>query len=269
MNKSGIQWLDGGYTWNPIKMRCARVSDGCKNCWHLRMAKRHAGNHTFSAGRRSAYSGHGPVLDEREMGAPSRVKKPSKIALQLMGDVFHESIADEWLSVIFAQMYNAHHHTFMVLTKRPERMRQWMEWYWNGGNNTLAIDNIWLGVSVENQKTADKRIPILLQTPASVRWISAEPLLEAVDIEEPGIDLCVVGGESGPGARPFDIAWARSIRDQCKSAGTAFYMKQVGERPNDCGNPAGIDRIEDRSGGDPSKWPADLRVRELPFGGQS
>jgi protein gp37 len=133
------------------------------------------------------------------------------------------------------------------------------------------LPNVWLGVSVENQQYADERIPLLLQTPAALRFISAEPLLGPLDLQPAvryaPIDWVIVGGESGPGARPFDLAWARSIVQQCQAAGVACFVKQVGAKPVFEGTPVGVFEgydYEDPKGGDPSEWPEDLRVREFP-----
>lgn len=146
------------------------------------------------------------------------------------------------------------------------------------GMKQWPLPNVWLGVSVEDQATADERIPLLLSAPAAVRWISAEPLLEAVDLESlpdgsvptgKTLDWVVVGGESGPDARPFDLDWARSLVDQCQAAGVAVFVKQLGSRPvreadRERGLAAGLVRLTDRKGADPAEWPAELRVQQYP-----
>lgn len=188
---------------------------------------------------------------------PLHWTRPRRIFVNSMSDLFHEDVPDHFITDVFRVMARAHWHTFLVLTKRPERMRDYM-----GSDSALEFDqagedrtfreenaawplpNVWLGVSVEDQSTADERIPLLHQTPAAVRWISAEPLLGPVDIgpwlsvqlslasEDPRsfsrIDWLVVGGESGPDARPMNPDWVRSLRDQCVAAGVAFFFKQWG-----------------------------------------
>jgi len=164
-----------------------------------------------------------------ELAKPSARKKPAIIGVQFMGDLGHEKIPEIFLEAIFRKIHEAKQHTFLTLTKRPERLFDWM---------SLANDplpNLWLGVSVENQCTADERIPILLQIPAARRFVSVEPMLEEIDLRldengrhpdyDWGIDLIICGPETGPRKRPFDVVWARSLRDQCAEAGTPFFYK--------------------------------------------
>jgi protein gp37 len=230
-----------------------------------------------------------------------------------MSDLFHEDVADDFIDRVFAVMVFAEQHRFQVLTKRPERMLAYLNalmgrW---GEAADWPLLNIWLGVSTEDQPTADERIPLLLQTPAAVRFISAEPLLGPINLsrylvppmhvtwgntdlppaerERPStedvqavsqlaraaarmqgqayLDWVIVGGESGPGARPMDVAWARSLVQQCRAAGVACFVKQLGAKPVERTN--GVVtwpdvELRDRKGGDPSEWPVDLRVREFP-----
>jgi protein gp37 len=200
---------------------------------------------------------------ESALDLPLRWKKPRRIFVNSMSDLFHESVKDEWIAAIFAVMFLAGHHTYQILTKRPERMRNWMQWLMRQPDQAgvlldalgdLGVDakvgraalgpwpkpHIWLGVSVEDQATADARIPLLLQTPAAVRWVSYEPALGPVAfdtymyetiIPRPPLDWIVVGGESGPGARPFDLAWARQTIAQGKAAGVPVFCKQLGAWP--------------------------------------
>jgi protein gp37 len=193
-------------------------------------------------------------------------------------------------------MKQARWHTFQILTKRAERMLI-------AAKDLKFSENVWLGVSCEDQKTADERIPLLLQTPAAVRFVSAEPLLGPIDLHRylsgheengvvlgrpagacvgwtPSLDWAICGGESGPGARPFDIAWARAAIKQCQDAGAPVFMKQLGSRPysieqddffrwwavEDHGKKPlpYFARLKDKKGGDPAEWPEDLRVREFP-----
>jgi protein gp37 len=257
-----IEWTDA--TWNIIT-GCSVVSAGCKNCYAMKLAGTRLKHHPSRAGltidtkNGPVWSGNvrfnGPWLDQ-----PLKWSKPRMIFVCAHGDLFHESVPFEWIDRVFAVMALASQHIFQVLTKRPERMREYLSIRNRLGNADICreineipahfgdrrgalempLHNVWLGVSVENQEAADKRIPILLDTPAAVRWISAEPLLGSVKIwkhwirkhraiTKNQIDWLVVGGESGPGARPMHPDWARSLRDRCASAGVPFLFKQWGD----------------------------------------
>lgn len=312
--KTRIEWATD--QWNPIT-GCSKVSHGCKHCyaereWPRLAAPRDKPN-IYTGRAFTAVSCHPEKLD-----IPLRWTKSRRIFVNSMSDLFHEDVPDEFIDQVFAVMASAPHHTFQVLTKRPERMRTYVsdgslydrlqraaytiraEWPGRHALHRVPITdpsrfplrNVWLGVSVEDQATADERIPLLLQTPATVRWISAEPLLGTVDLfhvrnstsnalsEEVGVvfhgkelDWVVVGGESGPQSRPFDIVWARNIIAQCKAANVACFIKQLGARPGYRGKPPFNDwhdlysngeRLRDRKGGNPSEWPSDLCVREYP-----
>ena len=270
-DKSKIEWTDA--TWNPIT-GCTRVSRGCENCYAERLAAGRLRNHPSRAG---LTDGHGRwngtvAFNEQWIDQPLRWRKPRRVFVVAHGDLFHESVPTEWIDRVFAVMGTARQHVFQVLTKRPERMRNYImngpvgrllkgarppdSNLWYGG---WPLPNVWLGTSVEDQKTVNERIPHLLDTPAAVRWISAEPLLEPIDAclqgshkwcdkesrwhKSPGLDWVVCGGESGPGFRPMQPVWARYIRDQCKLAGVPFFLKQM----------SGKARI-----------PADLMIREYP-----
>lgn len=260
-DKTHIEWTEA--TWNPVT-GCSKVSQGCKHCYAERDWKR------LSANPGTRYYGraftdvriHGDVL-----GLPLRWKRPRRIFVNSMSDLFHEAVPDEFIDQVFAVMAAARQHTFQILTKRPERMRTYLA----EQGRRLAIDyasrqigidepftyrrlplpNVWLGTSVEDQATADERIPALLDTPAAVRWISAEPLIGPLSFRwatwacrapspHPdghywhldglrGIDWVVSGGESGPHARPAHPDWFRALRDQCAVAGVAYLHKQNGE----------------------------------------
>ena len=327
-DKSKIEWTDA--TWNPIR-GCSRVSEGCRHCYAEGVAARFSkpgqayegladfkiiGQGTKNVRSEAHWTGKIQVVPEL-MDQPLRWRKPRKIFVNSMSDLFHEGVSDEVLLGLFTVMANSHiathgwdqTHVFQVLTKRPERMQKFVSrlrwrlalgiveiggrghmlnylpelegerdvWVSLGGVHRVGKKDqmpkgwvppqIWLGVSVEDQKTADARIPLLLQTPAAVRWVSAEPLLGPVDLPLPdpgcnhphcdGIDssngpdkvwvcrVCdglmtgdsmltplhwvVVGGESGPGARPMHPDWARQLRDQCQEWGVPFFFKQWGE----------------------------------------
>lgn len=380
MSSTSIEWTD--VTWNPAR-GCSRVSEGCRNCYAEKIASRFSGKgqtfdgfadtHLFLGpgeplNRKGGWTGKVALVLEK-LDEPLRWRKPRRVFVNSMSDLFHEALPDESIAAVFGVMAAAHGHTFQILTKRPERMRRWFGWIEQGfagagiGGTRLApagpsltanyirscgewrslkwpLPNVWLGVSVEDQATADERIPLLLQTPAAERFVSYEPALGPVDFGQlpnsggfaegqryldalkrlawdcnadgsyvdscairEGLDWIIVGGESGPGARPFDVAWARSTVEQCKAAGVAVFVKQMGSNvrdrndrfatdtppqdPRDWPEPPGEGwhdgnhehnpdgyredyqgapvRIRlPKKGGDPSRWPEDLRVREFP-----
>lgn len=273
-----IEWTDA--TWNPIR-GCSRVSEGCRNCYAERQAARFSGKGQAYEGLVRIANGHpqwtGKVeFVERHLMDPLRWKEPKRIFVNSMSDLFHEGVSNDWLQRIFQVMAKAQQHVFQVLTKRPERMRSYMH-DWRPVERVFP--NVWLGVSVEDQKTADERIPLLLQTPAALRWVSAEPLLGDIQLPEeafvcpanephqicPCLDWVVVGGESGPGARPMDIEWARSIVAQCEERSVSVFVKQLGRNPYITVGENSV-KLRDPKGGDWSEWPQDLRIREYPEG---
>lgn len=240
-DNSEIEWTDA--TWNPTT-GCTKVSQGCANCYAKRFWHRWAGN------PKTVYFGR-PFEDVQchpdRLDQPLRWKKPRRIFVNSMSDLFHEDVSDDFIADVFNVMAEAKHHTFQVLTKRPERMRDFMLGTSGCGANYDPIPNIWYGVSIEDQETANERIPPLLEIPATVWWLSIEPLLGPLDLS-PWLEwgssgppwLCnndegnerawvVCGGESGPKARPMHPTWARSLRDQCDVAGVPFFFKQWGE----------------------------------------
>lgn len=305
-DRSTIEWTDA--TWNPIR-GCSRVSPGCEHCYAERHALRFAGAGQPWHGLVRKVNGHAvwtgkTQLVESMLDQPLRWRKPRKIFVGSMSDLFHESVRDSWIAAVFGIMAAAPQHTFQVLTKRPERARCWFEWMQDATEaklhecvkgamgyhhpkrpaiNTVIwpLPNVWIGVSVEDQAAANQRIPLLLQTPAAVRFLSCEPLLGPADLrhiefrghrggmedwdaldahgvsEDPTdcdeiIDWVIAGGESGPGARPMHPDWARSLRDHCDAAGVPFFFKQwgdwlpVGQRTglNPAPNPARFDFLE-------------------------
>ena len=191
-------------TWNPVAMRCTRVSPGCDHCWHLSMAARHAGCNQLAEPLRRARAGGTPWLNEQELQAPLRWRKPQRVGVQFMGDLFHSDVQECFIDRVFAVMALCPQHTFLVLTKRPERMRQYLSdsayraervgidaEHLSGTDRHInderarwpfPLPNVWMGTSVENQDVADKRIPHLLQTNAAKRWVSVEPMLGPVDL---------------------------------------------------------------------------------------
>lgn len=251
-DKSAIEWTEA--TWNPI-VGCSIVSPGCTNCYAMGEAARQvrcAAGHkrsTHYAGTTKIIKGK-PVWTgkvarppDHILTAPLRWKRGRKIFVNSMGDLFHESIPDEWIDRVFAVMALSPQHTFQVLTKRAKRMRAYFE---RTGQRAakirltalkevsirteagLPLPNVWLGVSIERQREYDERKEHLRNTPAAVRFFSMEPLLGPIKADYLG-DWVIVGGESGPNARPMYIEWARSLRDQCAAAGVPFFFKQWGE----------------------------------------
>lgn len=266
-DQSKIEWTDA--TWNPIT-GCSVVSAGCKHCYAMRLAGTRLRHHPSRDGLTRETSA-GPVwtgevrLNEQWLDQPLHWRKPRRIFVCAHGDLFHESVPTEWIDQVFAVMALAPQHTFQVLTKRAAGMREYLDgrpqggWsYWirkirppPTGIGTLlstvngSLANVHLGTSVEDQATADERIPLLLQTPAAVRFISYEPALGPLDLHRdyfdddgvalpgapnprPGLDWVIAGGESGPGARPSHPDWFRALRDQCQAAGVPFFFKQWG-----------------------------------------
>lgn len=304
---SKIQWTNE--TWNVVT-GCTKVSEGCRHCYAERVLPR------------TGQPFDQVLLHPDRLEKPKHWRSPRRIFVNSLSDLFHEDIPDEFLDQVFAVMADTPQHTYQILTKRHERMLSYLspdnprytaskvfdltkgpagkfdcDLYW-------PLDNVWLGHSVENQETADLRIPFLLKTPAAVRFISYEPALGPVDFwgaryQLPtggkgsafawgtGVQWVIIGGESGPGARPFDLAWARSVIQECQAADCAVFMKQLGANPVDT-SPLPIDpaattaqqeilnvvnqhaveralgRITDNKGGEIEEWPEDLRVREFP-----
>lgn len=304
---TGIEWTDS--TWNPIR-GCSRVSEGCRNCYAERVAARFSGpglpyeglaglkvitiNPDEPGGELRPYWTGKLAIAYPHLADPLRWKRPRRIFVNSMSDLFHERLDNTTIAAIFGIMAAAPQHTFQVLTKRPKRMRAWFEWatpnefdiLHNHADEFLQaagidiphrwrllaryaddqqswrwpLPNVQLGVSVEDQETAEERIPVLQATPAAVRFISAEPLLGRVTLRRlrnangytdgltgdsihtlgamSGVCLqattgrvhwVIAGGESGPKARPMRADWARALRDDCNSGGTSFFFKQWGE----------------------------------------
>jgi len=276
-DKTGIEWTDA--TWNPVT-GCTKVSEGCDHCYAETIAHRFAGTKAYP-------NGFDVTLRPERLDQPLRWQRPRRIFVNSMSDLFHKDVPDEYVARVFAVMALAPQHTFQVLTKRPGRMRSFVQdvckcgrhgpmahlrssmmWAVSKANPDRMpgvpddaeqlvqrvewpLPNVWLGTSVENQKWADVRIPLLMETPATVRFLSCEPLLGPItltrlhaycpthdftggfcsgpcpDVRLP--DWVIVGGESGPGSRPMHPEWARSLQDQCQSVGIAFLFKQWGE----------------------------------------
>lgn len=231
-----IEWATA--SWSPVT-GCTKISPGCKNCYAERMSKRLAGRFGYPAVDSFRVTLHPDKLDQ-----PFKWKKPRRIFVCSMGDLFHDDVPINFIHRVFHAAENAPQHTYLFLTKRPKRMAEIIKNHW--WINKPRFPNWWLGVTAENQEQADKRIPILLQIPAAVRFVSVEPLLSAVDIgrylldnddldlsggwpQPDGLNFVIAGGESGPGARPCHPDWVRSLRDQCQEASVPFMFKQWGE----------------------------------------
>ncbi|MBI1852631.1 MAG: phage Gp37/Gp68 family protein [Planctomycetes bacterium] len=217
-----IEWTDE--TWNPVT-GCVKVSPGCKHCYAETFAERFRG--TVSPGGRlhPFFPGFDPTLRPERLSQPTRWRAPRRVFVNSMSDLFGAFVPDEYLARVFEAMRETPQHTYQVLTKRADRLQSWTEaqpWL-------SSARHIWLGVSVEDKSFGLPRIDGLRASTAAVRFLSVEPLLESLgplDLRE--IDWVIVGGESGPGARPLDRRWVREIRDQCVTAGVAFFFKQWG-----------------------------------------
>lgn len=235
-------------TWNPVT-GCTKISPGCKNCYAERMAKRLAGRFGYPADEPFRVTLHPDRLEK-----PLKWRKPRTVFVCSMGDLFHSDVPIGFIHNVWAMMTGKSQHTFLILTKRPERMSVFVTmWtddvrFVNSMSSDWVPENIWLGVTAENQATADERIPLLLQTPAAVRFVSCEPLLGSVtlyqrwvgpesvgrelwakerDIIGPFLDWVIAGTESGSKHRPAELDWFRDLRDQCQAADVPFFLKQA------------------------------------------
>jgi protein gp37 len=215
---SKIEWTDA--TWNPVR-GCSKISPGCKNCYAERFAERFRGvpGHPFE-------QGFDVRLVPEKLSEPLRWKTPRKIFVNSMSDLFHESIPDSYILQVAEVMQKANWHIFQILTKRHERMAKLL----SGPMKAFAAEpHIWWGVSVENRKHGLPRLRKLQKTPIAVRFLSIEPLLEDLgEFDLHGISWVIVGGESGPGARPMQPEWVRSIQIQCSRYKVPFFFKQWG-----------------------------------------
>jgi len=291
-DSTGIEWTDA--TWNPVR-GCSRVSAGCMRCYAERVAARFSGpgqpyhglarragdvyrlpNGDHRSQVEAGWTGVVRIVPEH-LADPLKWKRPRRIFVNSMSDLFHEDLPDDSIDQVFAVMIIGSRHTYQVLTKRAGRMRAYITTpgrheAWSRHIARLAphaafsgvtedwwpthAGHIWLGVSVENQDAADERIPELLRTPAAIRFLSCEPLLGPVDLRShfaghcpehdfasgfctdrahPGVQhlgWVIAGCESGPGARPCDVAWLRTLRDQCADSGVPYFLKQAREWPH-------------------------------------
>ena len=212
---TGIEWCQE--TWNPVT-GCTPVSEGCAHCYAERMAKRLAGRYGYPKDDPFAVTLHADRLDQ-----PLHWRKPRLIFVCSMGDLFHDDVFDTFILEVWNRFLEAPQHKYLVLTKRPQRMRDWLR-------GRPPLPNVWLGVTAENQRTADERVPVLLDIPAAVRFVSCEPLLSPINFREKYSKLgwVIVGGETGPGARRMELDWARWIHDQCIALKIPFFFKHIG-----------------------------------------
>ena len=228
-DRSAIEWTDA--SWNPVT-GCSKVSPGCANCYAETLSLR------FGRSAKPwtpANAAENVVLHPERLGIPLRWRKPRRVFVNSMSDLFHELVPYAYVGRVFEVIARCPQHTFQVLTKRPERMSYVLGprgcgFYAVAGPVPCPQPNVWLGTSIENDRWV-ARADALRMTAAAVRFISAEPLLGPLpSLDLTGIDWVIVGGESGPGHRPMDIDWGRSLRDQCQDAGVAFFFKQWGGR---------------------------------------
>lgn len=214
-DKSAIEWTDA--TWNPVT-GCTKVSPGCRHCYAERLAHR-----LQAMGNPRYRNGFGITLHDDQVELPLRWRQPRRIFVNSMSDLFHDAVPEAFIARVFDVMARVHWHVFQVLTKRAERLAALApRLHWS--------PNVWQGVSVENAKYT-ARIPYLQTVPASIRFLSVEPLLGPIPhLPLKGIHWVIVGGESGPEHRPLDPAWVREIREQCRRAEVPFFFKQWGGR---------------------------------------
>jgi len=290
-----IQWCDE--TWNPI-VGCSRISEGCQNCYAATAAKS-ARLQQFNQYKLVGNWDGSVQFVESQLLKPLGWKQPKKIFVCSMADIFHKSVPDEWVDKMLAIAALCPQHTFQILTKRPARM---MAYFSHPDRLTeinfqiskilkepfeiyqsrllkLPLPNVWLGVSVENQLAANTRIKFLTQTPAAVRFLSCEPLLERLNLSKwvfdrsetdiTPIDWVIVGGESGSGSRPCHLNWIRSIVDQCYQSNTPVFVKQLGSNaidsvPINGGQAQHQIKTSDRKGSDISQF-TDINFRQFPI----
>jgi len=234
---TAIEWTDR--TWNPLT-GCTKVSPGCDHCYAKTMHERFNGPGSFDT----------VTLHPERLRQPLSWRKPSMVFVNSMSDLFHQDVPDEYIADVFGVMAANRKHTFQLLTKRHGRMHSllnsdrfrvavhtafWMNTAKGAPDLSWPLPNLWLGISAEDQQRYNLRWPALRETPAAVRMVSAEPLLDSLSLFAnstvdgyPAPDWVIVGGESGPGARPMHPAWALHLRDECASAGIAFLFKQAG-----------------------------------------
>jgi protein gp37 len=279
-----ISWADA--TFNPWE-GCTKVSPGCDHCYAEARNKRFASGVNWGPGARRRRTSPANWRKPIEWNRKARASgKPFRVFCASLADVFDNEVPAAWLRDLFNLISETPALTWMLLTKRIGNVEAMLKAcgyaYGSESGRLVALpSNIWLGITVVNQEEADRDIPKQLELPARVRFLSCEPMLGYIDLrlaerndlarwDSTGrglplrrIDWVICGGESGRGARFFEIDWARKLRDQCKAAGVAFFMKQVGAYPADKTLEADF-QVHHRAGADPAEWPEDLRVQEFP-----
>ncbi len=318
-DNTSIEWTDA--TWGPVR-GCSRQSPGCDHCYAMNLAHRFNKPGMWAEGLTTIRNGKvdwkGIIeLAPHKLADPLHWKKPRRVFVNSMSDLFHPGVPFDYIAAVFGVMAACPQHTFQVLTKQPRRMLKFFQWAakedtQDDGINACVsemfgvrevnedmlgteeqtleqfeddtkwdhlitdppdwpLPNVWLGVSIESPKYLERAF-VLDQCPAAVRFWSVEPLLEDLgDLYDyisrrtrtVGPDWLIVGGESGPGARPMDTDWVRSIRDQCVAASVPLFVKQMGARPIENGEAM---LLSSKKGNDLNEWPADLRIRESPNG---
>jgi protein gp37 len=269
-DNSSIEWTDA--TWSPAT-GCDRISPGCDNCYALTLAKRlkamGSAKYQNDGNPRTSGPGFGLTVHPATLDLPWKWRKPKRIFVNPMSDLWHARVPAPFVGGVWNTMALTPWHTYQILTKRPERMRRmlakWADagWYWRKedliwcGPLNGPLPNVHLGTSIELDEYAH-RADHLRETPATIRFLSLEPLLGALpSLNLDGIHWCIIGGESGPGSRPLDLGWVRELIVQCQEAGTAIFVKQLGS----CWAAANGGHGK---GGDWDLWPEDLRIREFP-----
>lgn len=315
MGDTTIEWTSK--TWNPTR-GCSLVSPGCTNCYAMGQAHRFAGKGKPFEGLTKKRVKLGVVWTGKVRLAPDMLalpltwKKPQRVFVNSMSDLFHGKLTNEEIAAVFGVMAATRRHTFQILTKRAKRMREWFEWMnsppfhplrrlqdqlltlhddgrscshvpdyilkLTSGRVVWPLPNVHLGVSAEDQPRWDERVPELERTPAAVRFVSYEPALGPIDgklqmlcayggalyVRRERLHWVIVGGESGPRARIFDVAWARSMVEQCAAAGVACFVKQLGAVAIDSDDSLAPLPLKSRKGNDMAEWPSGLRVRQWP-----
>jgi len=317
---SKIEWTDE--VWNCVR-GCSHVSLGCANCYAERQASRFAGTGEPYAGlvENGRWNGAIRMLPEL-LVKPLRWKRPRMVFVNSMSDLFHERVPFDFVAAVFGIMAATPQHTYQVLTKRPKRMVEFFEWIspnaasvvydhadsaledlglpmfgnkprsdlWKNAGEAWPLPNVWVGVTAEYQMRAEERVPLLLQVPAALRFVSCEPLVGPVHLgdylpfegmpdrvvvpysvppeymEVRSLDWVIVGGESGPAARPCDVGWIRAIVERCKQANVPCFVKQLGAHSVEAAHVDGLVRVRTkaRKGNDPSEWAPSLRVQQMP-----
>jgi protein gp37 len=264
---TAIEWTDA--TWNPVT-GCDRVSDGCDHCYALTLARRLKAmgqpKYQQDGNSRTSGPGFGVTMHHDALDVPRRWRKPRRVFVNSMSDLFHPGVHDDFVWEVFGVMAETRRHTFQVLTKRPQRMASLLSSWKSALDDAdaqaqLPLPNVWLGTSIEDDRYS-WRAQHLRWTPAAVRFVSLEPLLGPLpSLVVTDLDWVIVGGESGHGARAVDMGWLRGIRDRCRDADVPLFVKQLGTVWS-------IENGHGRThGGQWDLWPADLRIRDWPHAG--